>query len=98
MTPNPRLQRWRLLLGQPSAEALASAGGMGPEDSARDAALSWLYDRDAALEERDIRRAGQDPARLSVPAWLQSIHRLFPKKPSSAWSATRWSSTACWRW
>jgi Mg-chelatase subunit ChlD len=88
---DPTLVRWRLILGAASGRALSIGGdGAGGEDGgdlegddlARDAALSWLYDRDPALAERDIddRRGGLGPSRLDVPTWLDEVHRLFPRE------------------
>jgi Mg-chelatase subunit ChlD len=75
------LARWRLVLGESSAEALDPAAGMSADDLARDAALSWLYDRDEQLDERDIRRSGDlGASQLTVPDWIQQVHRLFPKE------------------
>lgn len=48
-----------------------------------DAALSWLYDRDEELQGRDIRggrHGGIGPSALTVPDWIDQIHRLFPKE------------------
>lgn len=74
---DPRLRRWRLVLGAASGEALT---GLSAEDLARDAALDWLYERDGSLDERDIRRGGNEASTLSVPEWVGQIHRLFPKE------------------
>jgi Mg-chelatase subunit ChlD len=75
------LIRWRLVLGESSGEALDPVAGMSPDDLARDAALSWLYDRDEQLDDRDIRRTGDlGRSQLTVPDWIQQIHRLFPKE------------------
>jgi Mg-chelatase subunit ChlD len=74
------LRRWRLVLGKSSADELDGAGGTSAEDLARDAALDWLYERDPTLGERDIRGADLSESALSVPAWIDSVHRLFPKE------------------
>lgn len=73
------LRRWRLVLGK-SADALDGTCGASAEDLARDAALDWLYERDAALGERDIRGADLADSALSVPRWIDDVHRLFPKE------------------
>lgn len=75
------LQRWRLVLGEASTDAL---GEMTAEASAMDHALSWLYDRDSGLAERGIRGnspggGGDGASTLTVPDWLSEVHRLFPK-------------------
>ena len=86
------LQRWRLVLGHPAQSA---TGGLSGDAAARDAALDWLYGRDADLAGRGVRRGGgrqdggrQDGGRhggtedsvLTVVDWLDEVHRLFPKK------------------
>ena len=76
------LVRWRLILGSAADEAFGGAARLSPDALAMDAALAWLYDRDPDLAERDIRdrRGDLGPSRLTVPAWLSEIHRLFPKE------------------
>lgn len=75
------LSRWRLVLGEASADALGGDAGLGAEELAQDAALAWLYERDDSLADRDIRRAsGLGASGLSVPQWVSEIHRLFPKE------------------
>jgi Mg-chelatase subunit ChlD len=71
------LRRWRLVLGKSSGDALDP--GMSAEDLARDAALDWLYERDPTLSERDIRTANLADSQLTVPAWIDDVHRLFPR-------------------
>ncbi|HYC90675.1 MAG TPA: VWA domain-containing protein [Thermoanaerobaculia bacterium] len=72
------LQRWRLVLGE-AADEMTRLGG---DLAAMDAALAWLYGRDAALADRDIRgrSGGSEPSALSVPDWISEVHRLFPKE------------------
>ncbi|MER7791391.1 VWA domain-containing protein [Streptomyces sp. NPDC097640] len=53
--PDPELERWRLILGAP---AEAHTGAPSSKAADRDAALDWLYGRDAELERRHIRRGG----------------------------------------
>jgi hypothetical protein len=74
------LRRWRLVLGRSSADALDAACGIDADDLARDAALDWLYERDPALAERDIRGADLSDSVLAVPRWINDVHRLFPKR------------------
>ena len=86
--PKPKvdaLTRWRLVLGAP-ADELGALDGRG---SAMDAALEWLYGRDAGLSERDIRggpravtkgEGSLEPSQLTVPEWIGEVHRLFPKE------------------
>jgi len=73
------LERWRLVLGEP---ADASMGAPRQRVLAYDDALSFLYDREADLGDRGIRprSAGRGPSQLTVPEWLDEIHRLFPKR------------------
>lgn len=80
-TPDPTLERWRLILGNTSC--------MGHTDdadvTARDAALDWLYGRDQDLGNRGVRRGGSrqggdGDSVLTTVDWLDDIHRLFPKE------------------
>ena len=80
----PPLQRWRLVLGEAADAAL---GGCSGDFAAMDAALGWLYGRDKELAERDIRegrdrgtQGGREASQLTVPEWINEIHRLFPKE------------------
>src|SRR5262249_54297481 len=82
---DPSLVRWRLILGDAAAGpsgATAGGGGLEGDDLACDAALSWLYDREPGLADRDIqdRRGNLGPSQLDVPTWLDEVHRLFPKE------------------
>lgn len=47
-----------------------------------DAALSWLYSREGDLAGRDMleRTGGLGPSQLTVPDWIDLVHRLFPKE------------------
>jgi Mg-chelatase subunit ChlD len=78
---DPRILRWRLVLGS-AADELDQRAGMTADDLAADASLSWLYERGEELGERDIRdrQGGLGASTLSVPDWLSDIHRLFPKE------------------
>ena len=80
-----RLARWRLMLGEGANEAFGEPGGvLSPEDLARDAALAWLYDLEGTGDigdDREILRAGsRDRSALTVPDWINEIHRLFPRE------------------
>jgi Mg-chelatase subunit ChlD len=71
--------RWRLILGEPASDSL----GRGSQDcQACDSALSWLYDREADLQERGIRtrEGGSGGSALSVVDWINTVHQLFPKE------------------
>jgi Mg-chelatase subunit ChlD len=76
------LSRWRLMLGSSACSPFGGGGGLGNDDVAVDAALGWLYDRDPSLQGRDMRdRTGSlDASQLTVPQWLDEVHRLFPKE------------------
>lgn len=81
----PPLQRWRLVLGEAAEEALGGCGEGVGDLAAMDAALAWLYGRDPELAERDVRgdrpqRGGSEASRLTVPDWINEIHRLFPRE------------------
>jgi Mg-chelatase subunit ChlD len=87
VSPKPeRLGRWRLMLGD-AAELGLGSPPLSAADLACDAALAWLYDRDGSLARRGIRgrgaggtRGGLGPSTLSVPDWINEIHRLFPRE------------------
>lgn len=74
------IQRWRMILGE------SSRGVLGQESDSFcgqcDAALTWLYDREAELVERGVRTrsGGQEGSALTVPDWIDQIHSLFPKE------------------
>lgn len=73
-----RLQRWRLVLGEPAQKTLPPLGGAA---GAMDAALEWLYGRDSELEARGVARSGGGgPSQLTTPDWVNEVHRLFPKE------------------
>lgn len=76
------LARWRLVLGEGASAALGSAADLDERGLACDAALAWLYDREPTLADREIRDRRGDTGRsqLTVPAWLDEIHRLFPRE------------------
>ncbi|MBC8072849.1 MAG: VWA domain-containing protein [Deltaproteobacteria bacterium] len=77
-----RLVRWRLVLGEASDAATDPRAALTADELAADAALSWLYDRTpAGGEDREVRdRAGDlSPSALTVPQWINEVHRLFPK-------------------
>jgi hypothetical protein len=81
MPRDERLVRWRLVLGE-AAGALDGRAGMTPDDLAADASLGWLYERGEELEGRDIRERGTGPgsSTMTVPDWLNHVHRLFPRE------------------
>ncbi|MCB9654912.1 MAG: VWA domain-containing protein [Deltaproteobacteria bacterium] len=73
--------RWRLVLGEAAGDVLDGVAEMTARDLARDAALAWLYDRDETLVLRDVRPSGgASRSPLSVPEWVNEVHRLFPKE------------------
>ncbi len=76
------LARWRLMLGNTATGGFGGRGGLDANDLAADAALGWLYDRDTELKGRDVRdrSGGLGDSQLTVPAWLDEVHRLFPKE------------------
>lgn len=71
--------RWRLVLGAAAGQQL---GGQAAEEAAMDAALAWLYDREAEREDRDVRarQGGLGGSVLEVPEWIDQVHQLFPKE------------------
>lgn len=76
MSSDDVLPRWRLMLGE---NAGLGDEGLDADDLAADAALSWLYDRDPELDPRDVRGTASE-RELTVPQWLDEVHRLFPKE------------------
>ncbi|WP_431677183.1 VWA domain-containing protein [Kitasatospora sp. KL5] len=84
VTADEGLERWRLILGAPAERA---TGPLCQDAAARDAALEWLYGRDADLERRGVRSgpagtraSGDGPSRVTAVDWLDDVHRLFPKE------------------
>jgi hypothetical protein len=75
------VERWRLLLGEPGQTGLDDPE-LSPDVAAADAALSWLYDREAELADRDVRGqpGGAGASTLTVPDWINEVHRLFPRE------------------
>ncbi|MBL8300051.1 MAG: VWA domain-containing protein [Rhodanobacteraceae bacterium] len=71
------LQRWRLLLGEASQNALGSLDGAA---LAADAALDWLYGRDPERALRGERSGGLEASQLTVPDWINAVHQLFPQE------------------
>lgn len=76
MTDSTRLQRWRLVLGE-GAEKLGNLNGAAAE---QDAALAFLYDREADHDTPGGRAGGMGPSTLSVPTWINDVHNLFPSR------------------
>ncbi|MFF2551465.1 VWA domain-containing protein [Nocardia sp. NPDC058058] len=76
---DPGLERWRLILGA-AGDSVCGGSGLSADAAGQDAALDWLYERDADLDQRGIRRTGGDgPSIVHAVDWLDDIHRLFPK-------------------
>ena len=73
------LERWKLILGEPSQGVLGRCEGSQQE---MESALSWLYDRDESLQERGIytRGGGSGESSLSTVAWIEKVHELFSKE------------------
>lgn len=80
MTPLDSMARWRLILGEAAASACGDLGGS--DLAGMDAALAWLYGRDEAGRQRHQRErhGGIGPSALTVPEWVNAVHRLFPKE------------------
>jgi Mg-chelatase subunit ChlD len=81
-TPDPGLERWRLILGNPAER---HNGALGGQAAAQDVLLEWLYGRDPERGRRGVRRggvrgAGSGPSQLTTVDWLDGVHRLFPKE------------------
>ena len=79
---DPTLTRWRLVLGE-AAQLGLGCPALDGDAQACDAALGWLYDRDGELGQRDVRgsrQGGSEASTLSVPDWINQVHRLFPEE------------------
>lgn len=76
LSPEQRLQRWRLVLGQAAADSCGSLHGQLAE---MDQALTALYDADGpgGLNNKD-RRGGRNASNPSVARWLGDIRQYFP--------------------
>ncbi len=73
------LMRWRLLLGAAGAAVLG--GSPTAEQREREQALDWLYEREPPGEGgHGERRGGLESSQLTVPEWINNVHRLFPKE------------------
>jgi hypothetical protein len=75
------------LLGDAAENALGGGSGrpvLGDGAQAMDRALDWLYGRDGDSDGREVmsreRGAGLGASALSVPEWINAVHRLFPKE------------------
>jgi len=85
MTTYSQETRWRLILGRAGDDGLGPATGDHAEAQDLESALSWLYDREAEGDAKRSVARGGGPGRgpghsLDVPAWINEIHRLFPKE------------------
>ena len=74
-----RLLRWRLVLGQGVEDVLGKIGDGAWQQ--RDAALSFLYDREYG-PGRNVRNGPGSLAesQLTVPDWINAVHELFPRR------------------
>lgn len=81
MNDQGMMDRWRLILGDFAEEALP----LDPSDREMDNALAFLYNREYGSEQ-GVRqdtggsRGGHGASVLSVPAWMNKVKRLFPKR------------------
>jgi Mg-chelatase subunit ChlD len=74
--------RWRLVLGESAEQALGCP--LSGSEQECDQALGYLYDREYS-PGRNVRRSGERKGGLgesvmSVPDWINQVHRLFPKR------------------
>jgi Mg-chelatase subunit ChlD len=74
--PTNRLQRWRLVLGQPAEASCGGVGGPGGSLEEMDKALAALYDEDSKLS----RRGGRGNSSPGVARWLGDIRKYFPSQ------------------
>lgn len=85
-SPSESVRRWRLVLGRYADDQLPPAEDAA--DQAREEALDVLYERayagrgvrDADDGEEQDRSGGLGPGRPSVPRWVESVRRLFPRE------------------
>ncbi|WP_156758736.1 VWA domain-containing protein [Actinokineospora pegani] len=75
--PDPALQRWRLVLGEPASTLCPEGLSQGATE--QDNTLNWLYGRDPDNTKRDL-RGGTGDSDLTTVDWLDNVHRLFPKE------------------
>ncbi|BBL76990.1 VWA domain-containing protein [Methylomagnum ishizawai] len=73
---DPRLRRWRLILGGPAQESCGV--GLAGDDAAIDQALAALYDPDGPGGLRGERRGGSESSAPRVARWLGDIRKYFP--------------------
>jgi predicted metal-dependent peptidase len=81
MIDREAVNRWRLILGSFSNDALY-AGGEGGDFAYHeiDELMNFLYSREYG-DERGIRQEGSlDPSQLIVPEWIRKIRKVFPKE------------------
>ena len=91
LQPTTRLQRWRLVLGQPSE---ASCGGLGPKGSSideMDKALAALYERPTRTAASRAAAGGATPRPAWRAGWATSAS-TFPARSCRSCSATPWSA------
>lgn len=74
--PTTRLQRWRLVLGQPAEASCGGVGGAGGALEEMDKALTALYEEDSPLS----RRGGRGNSSPGVARWLGDIRKYFPSQ------------------
>lgn len=78
MNSNDSLSRWRLILGEYAEDNIP----IDDRDKLKDDALSFLYNNEYG-EGRGIRqegKGGKGSSVMSVPDWLKTIKKLFPKE------------------
>jgi Mg-chelatase subunit ChlD len=84
MSDDVELIRWRLILGSEAEAGLGDAGQLSADDLARDRALEWLYELGEEDDGRELvrkgTRGGSGPSSLTVPRWINDVHRLFPRE------------------
>jgi Mg-chelatase subunit ChlD len=83
VSADPRLQRWRLVLGRFSDSALQSP--LDGDGQKLDAVLDYLYAREyrgrgIRSRGKEERRGSLDPSQLTVPTWLHHVRELFPRE------------------
>ncbi|MFY0579241.1 hypothetical protein ACN28S_37680 [Cystobacter fuscus] len=75
-----RLERWRLVLGQPAQESLGVS--LGETERSMDKTLEALYDSE--------RKAGLGASSPQVARWLGDIREYFPSPWCASCKGMRW--------
>jgi len=77
--PDPRLRRWRLILGQGDVSPVMAAMPWSEQDEAMDQALEMLYGRgQGAADGQSDRSSSLQESAPTITGWLGDIRTYFP--------------------